>query len=61
MEEEWKTITLRKQSQMTTEYEASNLGRIRNKRTKRDVKPHRHNSGYLAFIYRYRDECGGWK
>lgn len=56
--EEWKTITLKKQSQMTTEYEASNLGRIRNKRTKRDVKPHRHNSGYLMFMYRYKDEYG---
>jgi len=56
--EEWKTITLKRQSQMTTEYEASNSGRIRNKRTKHDIKPHLHNSGYLMFMYRYKDEYG---
>ncbi len=41
---------------MTAEYEASNLGRIRNKRTQKIIQPHKHNSGYQTFQYRYKDE-----
>lgn len=59
MEEQWKQITcLKHGEQMTTQYEASNLGHIRNKRTKRQVQPHIHNSGYDTFNYRYTDENG---
>ena len=59
MEEEWKVVTdLRYGDQMRAQYEASNLGRIRNARTKRIVQPHKHNSGYWAFHYRYQDKDG---
>ena len=59
MEELWKPITcLQYQSLMTTKYEASNLGNIRNARTKRVIKPHLHNSGYQSFNYRYHGEDG---
>lgn len=62
MEELWKPIVcLRHSEQMTAQYEASNLGRIRNKRTKLIVAPHLHNTGYLSFNYRYKDENGKTK
>lgn len=62
MEELWKPIDcLRHGDQMKTKYEASNLGRIRNQRTKRIVAPHQHNTGYLSFNYRYQDENGKTK
>lgn len=59
MEELWKPITcLQYQSLMTTKYEASNLGHIRNARTRRLVQPHKHNTGYETFNYRYKDAEG---
>ena len=59
MEELWKPITcLNHIEDMRTNYEASNLGRIRNKRTKRIVQPHNHNTGYQTFNYRYLDDNG---
>lgn len=59
MNEEWKLITcLKYREGMRAAYEVSNLGRIRNKRTKRIVKPHKHNSGYYSFMYRYYNENG---
>lgn len=61
MEELWKPITCLKHSEgMLAHYEASNLGNIRNKKTRRSVKPHWHNTGYQIFNYRYKDECGNW-
>lgn len=59
MEEQWKPIIgLKHQMRMRTSYEVSNLGRIRNASSKRIIKPHKHNSGYLSFHYRHYDENG---
>ena len=58
MEEIWRPIILKRQADMKTQYEASNLGHIRNMRTQKEVQPHLHNSGYLMFMYRYRKDDG---
>ena len=54
MDEQWRPVNcLKHQEHMTASYEVSNLGRIRNARTKRIVKCFPHNTKYLVFQYRF--------